>query len=86
MTAIAQDDHLTTEAWAACASTHSESIKVHVSMVKEKRNGLTFTERSVKICRFRILPLSPPYLNNATKLQRNRSAHTAWVRSKRSIY
>ena len=49
MTAIAQDDHLTTEAWAACASTHSESIKVHVSMVKEKRNGLTFTKRSVKI-------------------------------------
>ena len=57
MTAIAQDDHLTTEAWAACASTHSESIKVHVSMVKEKRNGLTLRNVQSKsadfeFCRF----------------------------------
>ena len=36
MTVIAQDDYLTAGAWAVCASTHSESIKVHVPMVEEK--------------------------------------------------
>ena len=47
-------------------------------MVKRKRNGLTSTECSVKICRF--LPLSSPYWNWATTMQRNRSAHAAWGR------
>ena len=59
--------------------TYSESIKFHVPIVKEKRNGLTFTERSVKICRFH-----RHIENNATTMQRNRSAHTAWVWCKRS--
>ena len=48
---------------------HSEWIKLHLPMVKGKRNGLTSTECSVKICR--ILPLSPPYwkwsYHNATQ-------------------
>ena len=46
-------------------------------MVKGKRNGLTFTECSVKI--YRILLLSPHIENEATTMQRNRSAHTAWM-------
>ena len=37
--------------------THSEKIKVHLPMVKGKRNGLTFTECSVKVCRFLLLSL-----------------------------
>ena len=64
-------------------STHSESIKVYVPMVKGKKNGLTFPERSVKICRF--LALSPPCWKSTTTMQCNRSAHTAWVWCKRSI-
>ena len=48
-------------------STQSESIKFHVRMVKGKRNGLTFTEYSVKICRFL------GYIDNhAITMQRNR--------------
>ena len=46
-------------------------------MVKGKRNGLTFTECSVKI--YRILLLSPHIENEATTMQRNRSVHTAWM-------
>ena len=49
--------------------THSEQIKVHLPTVKGKQNGLTFTECSVKVCRF--LLLSPPYwkwsYHNATQ-------------------
>ena len=49
--------------------THSEQIKVHLPTVKGKQNGLTFTECSVKVCRF--LLLSPPYwkwsYHNATR-------------------
>ena len=48
-------------------------------MVKGKRNGLTFTKCSVKICRF--LPLSTDIENEATTVQRNRCVHTSARRS-----
>ena len=46
-------------------------------MVKGKKNGLTFTEYSVKICRF--LLLYRHIENEAATMRRNRSAHTAWT-------
>ena len=46
-------------------------FKLHLSMVKGKRNGLTFTECSVKIRRFH-----RHIENEATTMQRNRSAHS----------
>ena len=48
-------------------------------MVKGKRNGLTFTECSVKICRF--LCFQRHFENEATTMQRNQSAHTAVTRA-----
>ena len=55
-------------------SSHSKSIKFNVPMVKEKRNDLTSTECSVKICRFR--PLSLPYRHNATQSE---YGHLKWA-------
>ena len=46
-------------------------FKLHLSIVKGKRNGLTFTECSVKIRRFH-----RHIENEATTMQRNRSARS----------
>ena len=51
-------------------------------MVREKRNVLAFTECSVKsanFCCFHHL-----IENEATAMQRNRSAHTAWMKMNQS--
>ena len=55
-------------------------FKLHLSIVKGKRNGLTFTECSVKIRRFH-----RHIENEATTMQRNRKSRDAHELSKSDL-